>query len=95
MNRLLVLLFLAIILTGCSRASQDYHDAAVIMAEDTCDGIITMAEGRQYYLLTSSDNINNKYYYDYTCVTDDGSLKMKIKFSEIPVKYFKEKHNEF
>lgn len=94
MNKVIMLLIL-IILTGCSKVPQDYYDAAVRMSEDTCDGVITLAEGHPSYPLVDRARVIQDYHYNYTCVSDNGSVRMKIKYSEIPVKYFKETHNEF
>jgi len=88
-----VLLLAGIIgLVGCSKAPQEYVDAAERYAEDTCEGIVVDKAFDREYLASSREVVMQKLFY-YTCITEKGSERLNFPYKAIPIKYFKKENN--
>lgn len=75
-------------LVGCSKAPQPYVEATYLMASDICEGFITDVDNHNYFLMSERSVVYKKNFY-FTCISDEGSKRMEMKYRDIPVKYFK------
>lgn len=83
----IVILIGVVGLTACSRAPKMYEEAAVRFAEEDCKGVLA---GWKYKKNTTEDDVVNHRVFYYSCIEDTGTKQYGVKFTDIPVKYFKE-----
>lgn len=90
MKRLLLTLGI-LLTTGCTPVPQHYKVAARAMAVETCNGMVTQSE--DFTILgafSGSEAVRTGSYLKYDCLTESGTVFMKLHYRDIPLKYFKE-----